>query len=211
MLDTDYIIDNSLIQVRQDGGYIGRHNPMFLAKLKDSYFPYPFFHFNNSDITVLFTKDNEVQSLDLAPVPVKEMRLEANSDYASIFVNKENELFNFTQEITVYRGVKFVNMSITVESDVEGVSINWVRLILHTKGTMIQRENTVALIDENMKVYGQLIFTEKQPNTYLITSENPSGLLLDYNLEGKPSGKITFFVGTYQVEETTARDRKSVV
>jgi hypothetical protein len=95
-------------------------------------------------------------------------------------------------------------MSITVESDVEGVSINWVRLILHTKGTMIQRENTVALIDKNMKVYGQLIFTEKQPNTYLITSENPSGLELLYNLEGKPSGEITFFVGTYQVEETTA-------
>ena len=204
LLDTNYIIDNGLIQVREDGGYIGRHNPMFLAKLKDSYFPYPFFHFNNSDITVLFTKDNDVQSIDLAPVPVKEMRLEANSDYASIFVNKENELFNFTQETTVYRGVKFVNMSITVESDVEGVSLNWIRLIMHMKGTIIQRENTVALIDENMKVYGQLIFTEKQPNTYLITSENPSGLELLYNLEGKPSEKITFFVGTYQVEETTA-------
>jgi len=183
LLDTDYIVDNGLIQVREDGGYIGRHNPMFLAKLKGSYFPYPFFHFNNSEITVFFTKDNDVQSIDLAPVPVKEMRLEANSDYASIFVNKENELFNFTQETTVYRGVKFVNMSITVESDVEGVSINWVRLILHTKGTIIQRENTVALIDHNMKVYGQLIFTEKQPKIYPITSENPSGLLLDYRSE----------------------------
>jgi hypothetical protein len=211
LLDTDYVIDNGLIQVREDGGYIGRHNPIFLAKLKDSYFPYPFFHFNNSEITVLFTKDNDVQSLDLAPVPVKEMWLEANSDSASIFVTKENELFNFTQETTVYRGVKFVNMSITVESDVEGVSINWVRLILNTKGTMIQRENTVALIDNNMKVYGQLIFTEKQPKTYLITSENPSGLLLDYNLEGKPSGGITFFVGTCQVEETTASNINEIL
>ena len=29
LLDTDYMIDNGYIQVREDGGYIGRHNPRF--------------------------------------------------------------------------------------------------------------------------------------------------------------------------------------
>jgi hypothetical protein len=202
LLDTDYLIDNGLIQIREDGGYIGRHNPMFLAKLNDTYFPYPFFHFNNSEITIFCRKDNDVQSFDLTQIPVKGMRIEANSDYASIFINKENQFFNVTQETTVYRGVRFVNMTITVESDVEGVSIDWVRFILHMKGTVMQREKTVALVDENMKVFGQLIFTEQQPNIYTITSENPSGLELLYNLEGKPSGEITLFAGVYQVEDT---------
>jgi hypothetical protein len=206
LLDADYIIDNGLIQIREDGGYIGRHNPMFLAKLNNTYFPYPFFHFNNSEITVFYRKDDVVQSFDLTQIPTRGMRVDATSEYASIFVDKENQLFNFTQEITVYKGARFVNMSITVESDVEGVSIDWVRLILHTKGVVVQNEKTVALIDENMKVLGQLIFTEQQPSIYVVTSENPSGLELLYNLEGKPSGEIELFAGVYQIKGTQPSD-----
>jgi hypothetical protein len=58
VLDTDYLVDNGLIQIREDGGYIGRHNPIFLAKLNNSYFPYPFFHFNNNEITVEIREGN---------------------------------------------------------------------------------------------------------------------------------------------------------
>jgi hypothetical protein len=58
-------------------------------------------------------------------------------------------------------------------------------------------------VDENMKVFGQLIFTEKQPIVSVFTSENPSALGLRYNLEGKSSGGITLFAGVYQVEDTT--------
>jgi len=29
LLDTDYLLDNGLIQVREDGGYVVRHNPKF--------------------------------------------------------------------------------------------------------------------------------------------------------------------------------------
>src|SRR3989337_1327732 len=75
LLDTDYSIDNGLIQVREDGGYIGRHNPMFLAKLNWTYFPYPFFHFSNAEITVLSRIGNDVKSFDLTQLPVKEMQI----------------------------------------------------------------------------------------------------------------------------------------
>jgi hypothetical protein len=124
LLDTDYLIDNGLIQVREDGGYIGRHNPMFLAKLNWTYFPYPFFHFNNGETTVFSRKDSDVESFDLTELQVKEMRIENNSDYASILVSKGNNVFNYTQQTTVYRGVRFVNMSITVESSVDGVALD---------------------------------------------------------------------------------------
>jgi hypothetical protein len=204
LLDTDYIIDNGLIQVREDGGYIGRHNPMFLAKLNNTYFPYPFFHFNNSEITVFCRKGDVVQSFDLSQLPVKDMRVEGGSEYeyASIFVNRGNQLFNVTQEMTVYKGVRFVNVSVTVKSAVEEVSIDWVRFILHVKVKPMPSEKTVVLVDENMKVFGQLIFNEKQPIVSVFTSENPSALELLYNLEGKPSGEITLFAGVYQVEDT---------
>jgi hypothetical protein len=37
LLDTSYVLDNGILQVREDGSYINRHNPMFLAKLAESY------------------------------------------------------------------------------------------------------------------------------------------------------------------------------
>jgi hypothetical protein len=204
LLDTDYIIDNGLIQIREDGGYIGRHNPMFLAKLNWTYFPYPFFHFNNGETTVLSRVGNDAESFDLTQLPVKEMQIENSSDYASIFVNKGNNFFSYTQRTTVYRGVRFVNMSITVESNVEDVSIDWVRFVLHTKGEVILRGNTVGLLDEGAKVLGQLIFAEKQPSAYMITSENPSGLELLYNLQGKSKGEIQLLVGVFSVTDDKA-------
>jgi hypothetical protein len=204
LLDTDYLIDNGLIQVREDGGYIGRHNPMFLAKLNWTYFPYPFFHFNNGETTVFSRKDSDVESFDLTELQVKEMRIENNSDYASILVSKGNNVFNYTQQTTVYRGVRFVNMSITVESSVDGVALDWVRFILHTKGEVIQRGNSVGLLDEGAKVLGQLIFAEKQPSVYAVTYENPSGLELLYNMQGQSKGEIQVLVGVFSVTNDQA-------
>jgi hypothetical protein len=198
MLDTDYIIDNGLIQVRDDGGYIGRHNPIFLAKINNTYFPYPFFHLNDSEVTVLCRKDNIPQMFDLSQVPVRNMYMQNDSNHASIFIIKGNQLFNFTEQITVYRGVRFVDVSVTLQSGVAGVSLDWLRFILHTKGISLQVENTTALVDNNMRVIGQLIFTAGQPETRVYTSENPSSLELLYNLGGKFEAEMQFFVGVYQ-------------
>jgi hypothetical protein len=199
LLDSDYIIDNGLIQVREDGGYIGRHNPMFLAKLNWTYFPYPFFHFNSGETTVFLRVGDDVKSFDLMQLAVKEMRSENSTDRAYILVKKGNSFFNYTQCTTVYKGAGFVNMSIVVESDVEDVCLDWISFILHIKGEPIIGGNTVGLFDDGVKSVGQLIFAEKQPSVSEITPENPSALELLYNLQGKPSGKIQLWAGIFSV------------
>jgi hypothetical protein len=200
LLDTDYVIDNGLIQVREDGGYIGRHNPMFLAKLNWTYFPYSFFHFNNSEVEVKVRTDDNLQSFYVSQLPVREMRIENDTKQATILVSRGNNFFNYTQQITVYRGVRFVNMSITVETS-DGVSVDWIRFIVNIRGEVIVRNNTVGLLDEGVKALGQLIFTEQQPNVQVVTSENPSGLLLDYNLQGQSRGDIQLLVGILSVSD----------
>ena len=54
LMDTDYLVDNGWIQVREDGGYIARQNPAILATLNWTYFPYEFFNFasNNTAIKI---------------------------------------------------------------------------------------------------------------------------------------------------------------
>ncbi len=200
LLDTNYLIDNGLIQVREDGGYIARHNPLFLAKLNNSYFPAGFFHFNNDEITVFGRINDEVSSFSLSELPLKEMYLEKTNDNATIIITRGNQFFNITQSTTVYQSVGFANMSLTLETALEEVNLDWARFILHTRyAQQFKGDNYFAFIDSNSNLGAQLIFTENQPQTSIFTSENPGSLELLYNLEGNSSTRIEMFIGVFQI------------
>jgi hypothetical protein len=202
LLDTDYMIDNGLIQVREDGGYIGRHNPMFLGKLNWTYFPYPFFNFNNGDTMISISDGPDVRFFSLNQLAVQEMKLENDSTQARISVKKGNSLFNFTQVLTVYECRKFVNMSIAMESMAEEVSLLSFHSILHIRGSMINKTDTVGLFEEGSKVLGQIIYAENHPEEVkLITPENPSGLEFVYNLHSESSAEIQLFVSAFSVSD----------
>jgi hypothetical protein len=136
-------------------------------------------------------------------LPVKEMRIENDTEHATIFVTKGNEFFNYTQLTTVYRGVRFVDMSITVETKAEGVSLDWIQFLVDSKGKVIQpmRNDTVGLLDVGVKTLGQLIFTQEQPNVEIVNGENPCILELLYNLQGKSKGEIQISATAYSVTD----------
>jgi hypothetical protein len=198
LLDTDFMIDNGLIQIREDGGYIGRHNPMFLGKLNWTYFPYPFFNFNNGETTILYAQDNTGNSLDVSQLPVKEMHLENTSDWASIYVKKGNQLFNYTQVLTVYKGMQFVNMSVSLDSNVQDVALYGVRFILQTKGEMIDMGSTVGFFDEGAKVLGQLVFVNGQPKVY------QGGPEMLYTFASEPKVTFELWAGVFPVSDSLA-------
>ena len=201
LLDTDYMVDNGLIQVREDGGYIGRHNPVILAKLNWTYFPYSFLNFNNSKTKIQYRIGDSLQFLYVEQLPVKEMRMENDTEHATIVVEKGNSFLNYTQLTTVYKGVRFVNMSVTVESTVEDVSLDWVQFFVDSKGKVIppMQNKTVGLLDEGVKAFGQLIFNEEQPDVEIVNGENPCILGLLYNLQGESKGEIQISVSAYSV------------
>ncbi len=203
LLDTNYIIDNGLIQVREDGGYVGRHNPMFLAKLNWTYFPYSFLNFNNSKTKIQYRIGDSLQFLYLDQLPVKEMRMENDTEHVTIVVKKGNDFFNCIQLTTVYKGVRFVRMSITLESTGEDVSLDWIQFLVDSKGKVIQpmQNKTVGLLDEGVKALGQLIFNMEQPDIEIVNSENPCILGLLYNLQGKSKGEIQISLSAYSVTD----------
>jgi hypothetical protein len=200
LLDTDYIMDNGLIQVREDGGYINRHNPMFLAKVNDSYFPYGLFYFNSNETTILYRQGNLTSMIDLSQLPLTNMTFENTSTYASVAVTRGNSVFSVTEQTTIYQGVRYANMSLTLQA-APGVQLDWARFILHTKyAQFLQEANSVGLIDAETNIGSQIIFTENQPQTAKVyTSENPSSLELFYNLNGTSAPRIEMFVGVFQI------------
>jgi hypothetical protein len=204
LLDTDYVIDNGLIQIREDGGYIGRHNPMFLAKLNWTYFPYPFFHFNNAENTVLLKIDNSYESFDLMQLPLTEMQIQNSDNQVSILIRKGNCYFNYTQQLTMYVGVRFVDLSIKIDSELSNVSIIEANYLLHTKGEFVENENSVGFIDEGVKVLGQIIFVENQPRYTQVTTENPSGLYLNYLFNEETSAKLELSIGVFSLSNDPA-------
>ncbi len=202
LLDTNYLLDNGLIQVREDGGYIGRHNPVIIAKLNWTYFPYSFLNFNNSKTKIQYRVGDTLHFAYLDDLSVKEIHIQNDTDHATIVVAKGNDFFNYTVLTTVYKGSLFVNITTTVESAVNGVSLDWLDFTVNSKGKVqAQQNNTIALLDEGVKVFSQLIFNKEQPHFDLTNPENPCLFVLDYNLQGRNRVEIQMAVSAYSVSD----------
>jgi len=208
LLDTDYMIDNGFIQVREDGGYIGRHNPMFLADLNWTYFPYSFLQFNDSEITVLSQNAGTILSTNITQIPVTDMQLVgAQTDSPSIIVDKANSAFSYSEILTVSRGVQFANMTIVLQSTSENVSLDWVNFVLNSEGSFLQpNADTVAMLDTGTKEVGQLIFTQNQPQVHNYSKQYPCITELSYNLQGQSKAEIQILVGLYAVSDADIGD-----
>jgi hypothetical protein len=203
LLDTDYLIDNGYVQVREDGGYIARHNPEILTKLNWTYFPMSFFNFNSNGIKIDYTVNGKEGLYMYADqLPVKAMSLENDSQSYTIKVVKGNDLFNYTQLTTVYAGTPMVNLTTIVDTTVAGVSLDFIAYNVQSKGTIIQlNNNTVGLLDEGVKAFGQLIFEGNADVTPIPQQQDFAVLNIIYNLHSTTKGQVQMFSTTYSVTD----------
>ncbi len=211
LLDTDYVIDNGYIQVREDGGHVGRHNPMFLADLNWTNSPYSFFQFNSSEITLFSYDGKNAKATNLSDMPVTAMQLiGTNSENPSIIVNKTNSDFSYSEITTVTKGKLFANMTILVQSNKPNVSIDWLNLVIDSRGIFQQPfNNTLAILDPGNKECGQLIFAQTQPTISNFNAQSPCITQLSYGIEGKSTAEIQILVGIYPVSENDIQNPMS--
>jgi hypothetical protein len=141
----------------------------------------------------------------LSQLQVTEMHVENTSNWASIYVSKENDLFSYTQILTVYRGLLFAKMSVIFEPKVEDVAVNGVVFTLQSKGESIDYGRTVGFYDEGAKVLGQLIFAEAQPTFH------EDGPTLIYNFSKNSKTELELWASAFSVSNalTTLDDPKT--
>jgi hypothetical protein len=210
LLDTDYLIDNNLTQVREDGGYLARHNPEILATLNWTYFPFSFFNFDSHDVRITYhvNGDPNATRVSLDELAVKEMRLENFDDHKTIVVVQGNDFINYTRYTTIYKGLRFVELTSSLDSIVSGVSFDFVDIKVQTGGVQIPYNDkvTVGLIEEGVKAFGQLIFTTPayaKPEVATLDSSNVVDYVqLYYSLQGQSQGQITIMAGAYSVTDS---------
>jgi hypothetical protein len=208
LLDTDYLLDNGLVQVRDDGGYLARHNPEILATLNWTYFPYSFFTFDSSDIQVFYTIDGNLMSVMLDQLAVKQMQMQKVTDennttlQAAVIIVRGNDYLNYTQITTVYKGLPFVKITATIDAANPNVSLRLVLMSVESKGYQVSYPDnrTVCMIDEGVKAFGQLIFNVNQP-AVSVKTVSPRLIDLQYNLEGKSQAKLEISASAYSVTD----------
>ena len=204
LFDTDYLIDNGLIQVREDGGYVGRQNPEFLAKLNSSYYPLSFLYFDNSQTAIRYSKGEENLTVLASELSVKDMHMENSSDYASIIVTLGNDFFNFTQKTTVYKGVGFAEMTETLSSNNQKVIFQCLNFKAQTRGNLaLGKGNFATLDDPSVNVAGQLIFPETQPT---VRNASKDSFEISYNLNPNPNAQTRFYVSVFEYPELNSQE-----
>jgi len=208
LLDTDFLIDNNLTQVREDGGYLARHNPEILASLNWTYFPFSFFNFDSNEVMISYHVNTQFHYEAASNLSVKDMRLETVGGDQRIVVVQGNDYFNYTHYTTVYKGLRFANLTTTLESAVPGVSFDMISVIVQTGGVQIPYDDTVSvgLIQQGVKAFGQLIFNTPLIDKAKVVTVTDSNLVnrvqLNYALDGKPNGEITLSAAAYSVSDS---------
>ena len=173
---------------------MSRHNPEFLAHIRNDYFPYSFFNFDNDATVVTLLNEGKTERISLSNVPVKDMHLEGTTNSESIVVTQGNELFNFTQTTTIYTGSNsteqtelascFATMTESIQTDNPNVTLVMLQFDLQTKGTnppVKSADNSyIGLIDTGMKTIGELIFSSQSRPDQIVTPSDKNAL--DYNV-----------------------------
>jgi hypothetical protein len=211
LLDTDYVVDNGLIQVRDDG-YLSRHNPEVIVKQNWTYAGYSFFTFNGSDIGIMYNvngvKDTRYVTLD--ELLTKETRVDNYGDQVDIVVVQGNEFFNYTRTTTVYGGLRFVTISSKLQAIVPGVTFASVTMNVQTTGLQVKapygNKETIGIVEMGTKDFGQLIFNSTPTRAKLAyasdTSEVVKGVNLLYVFNGTSEAQIDITATAYSATNT---------
>jgi len=199
ILETDFILSNGFIEVREDGGYVGRHNPMLLLCSERFVDPYPVFYFNNSETTIFYEVQQDNLLIDALRIPVETVKVQEGAESASISIVKANSHIKLVQRTEISKNSHFITYSLTVESITENVSLRYVRLTLRSWGKVVNLENGVGVLYLNDRICGQVIFEEEEPLTSILDQRC---LELIYAAKHHEKIEIKIVMGAFEVEKT---------
>lgn len=201
LLRTNFVLNNGFIEIWDDGSYVGRYNPMLLINCSKFPEPYPMFYFNESEMTIFYRENTGTKIVDAIGVPPKILTLETAQESARMLIVRENAHLTLTRRLEVLKGTMFAILSLSIKSLDNDTSLEYVRIMLHTQGKILQMEQTVGVLDENAKVCAQIIFEEKKPFVKMFPSENPNCLELLYAAENAQSMEIKVIIGGVETEK----------
>jgi len=214
LLDTDYYIDNGLIQVREDGPYSLRHNPEFsietwsgksysLLNLKDNGTRFHYYWIN-----VYGKRVNENTTLaDMKIVETPTMSKDENS--ANLTVTFEDDFFTVKKMLTVQRGVRFAELSYDIEVKNFRTNLFNIWLRIYTREGNVTTDPSTSMFgfhDPFKRVCGQVIFKGDTPVEINRIEDEPIRVEMLYRYPGKRNINIKILVGVFDAQDLNYPD-----
>jgi hypothetical protein len=197
-LAADYTVDNGLLEVQQTGIYANDNKHQILAILQGSTVRPLVFNLNDTGISLMYRENGSPLQLAMPSFTDSQTSVTNSSDKASFTITRENKYLTVTEQITVYRGVDFAQVSFAVKSKANGLYFDWLHMPFQSRGFPVQTSNAIAIVDNTLHMVNQFVFPNMQLGTDAFMQENPDSYELVYNLGGNSTADINFFVGLRQ-------------
>ena len=133
LLDTDYYLKNGMVQIREDGPYLSRHNPLFSIETSSGE-AIPVFYFKDNEtlfeyetvtykavttgitenkIITIPNKVNETGTLALSEMKVIETSITTDEklNLTAMNITRENTFFTVKKILLLYQGIRSVDLS----------------------------------------------------------------------------------------------------
>jgi hypothetical protein len=205
LLDTDYYIDNGLIQIKDDGPYMMRHNPEIGTK-------------TNSGKNLALFEFNEIQlEYNQKSVPLSNMSVTQNklTEYENLSVcltaTYENEQYEVNKKLYAYPGVGCTDLVYEIESkNIQNNDEFQIILSLSSEAnqnlTIVDSLNSKEIwaYDSYHKIAGQIIFEEQTPQIEIEKNATNNAEII-YSTSNK-SMQIIMLVRVFEVDNLTHPD-----
>ncbi len=204
LLKANYLIDNGLVQVKQEKAYASGNMHELSAISNTSYVASPFFWMNDSQISVNYRHKGVSKQFTLSQFPSSETSVVNSFDGASFLVTRENSLLKVTEQISIYKGVNFAKVTLLLQGNSSDAAFDWLHLPFQARGEYAVYPDSVIVIDNLLEEFTQLIFPQEQLGNVVAFQRNHDFYELVYNLGGKSSVEINFFMGRCQFDSDYA-------
>jgi len=213
LFDTNYYIDNGLIQVREDGPHFSRHNPEFSIETWSGE-SYSLLNFQDNTTLFFYEWINNYgqrvsENTTLADMETVEKHvLMKDENAANLTVTFENDFFTVKKTLTVQRGVRFVELSYDIEVKNFRTNLFNIWLPIYFKEgniTKYQTDMMFEFYDPFEDVCGQVIFKEDTP-AEINQKESPNRVEMLYRYPWKSNINIKILVGAFDAQNLSYPD-----
>ena len=203
LFDTNYYIDNSLIQVRDNGGYVSEKDTEFSIELRNGKsFPI----FNIQEVGVVFwyiqhTPEREVNVIrtlaEIETVGTPTIIKDENS--TTLIVQYEDELFTVNRTIVVKRGARFAELSYDI--GVKNIQTNlyhiWLTLYVGDGSITFDESSSWFGFYYRNQVFGQVIFQRDIPSNIKYEEKEPKRVEVMFIYPGQRTINIKTLIGVF--------------
>jgi hypothetical protein len=112
LLEADYLVDNGLLQIKQSDPFANSNVQNIYAVLNNSVVKPLVFSLNDAQVSLLYRDSNQPKEMKIGAFTDSQMQVFNSGDSTSFIISRESQSFRVSEEITVFKGVRFAEITL---------------------------------------------------------------------------------------------------